>query len=137
MEELSVRLIIERMKGFFKVKNDKDLSELIEISKSTLSNWKNRNSMPLEAFYQVASNNKISTDWLLFGQDNKEQLATDEKIFLAAYRQLDQEQKVKLVMQMSGLGNSTNGVSFTANGNDNNQQIIHGSVGEVNGIKKR
>lgn len=65
-----------------------------------------------------------------------EKLSTDEQMFLTAYRQLDQEQKVKLMMQMNGLGNSSNGVNFTANGSNNNQQIIHGSVGEVNGIKK-
>lgn len=39
------------------------------------------------------------------------------------------------ITQMSGLDNSTNSVSFTANENDNNQQIFHGNVGEDNAKK--
>lgn len=132
------RLIIERMKQVLELKGDKELRAFFGVAQSTFSSWKNRNSLPADVFINFANERKVDLNWLLLGvgESKVEKLASDEEMMLFAYRKLTPEQKINAIAQMSGLGNSTNDVSLTANGNDNNQQIFHGSVGEVIRVNK-
>ncbi|MDO4698169.1 MAG: helix-turn-helix domain-containing protein [Pasteurellaceae bacterium] len=129
--------IIERMMKIEQVKSARELAERIGVEAGTLSKWKTRNSLPVEQIILFAERNQISTDWLLFGEEKKEQLAQDEAIFLAAFRQLDPTQRATLILQMSGLDKGADQGKIVQNGDGgNNNQVFHGNVREVTGIRK-
>ena len=59
--------IIQRAKKALNLKNDKDLSILLGISKSTLSNW-NNNSRSIDYPLLFSKCEQINFDWLLTGE---------------------------------------------------------------------
>lgn len=136
MAENSVCMIFERMKGVINARTDKELREELGAYQSTFSNWKNRNSLPLDVATDFAQKHSVDLNWLLLGED-KQQLDTAQQMALLAFNALNDQQKLQAIAFMSGLQNgTTSGVNMTANGNGNNQQVFSGSVDEVVGIKK-
>ncbi|MDG6355260.1 helix-turn-helix domain-containing protein [Glaesserella parasuis] len=140
MENLSVSLIIEQLKKALDKKTDKDLAEFLDLPKQTISNWKNRNNMPLEKIIEFSQRFNLSLDWLITGESKESKLETAERMLLTAFKDLDDNQKMQAVTFVGNLASGTyssgQGVNQTAHGNGNNQQVFSGDVGEVVGIRK-
>lgn len=60
--------ILERMREVFGVHYDNELAKCLDVPKTTLSNWKQRNSTPYPLCVQVAKEKGVSLDWLLTGE---------------------------------------------------------------------
>lgn len=103
MQKYDVRLIIERMKEKISAQNDKVLAALLEVPSTNISNWRSRNSLPLEYVTDFAEKTNVSTDWLLFGKNTSAQLDAAQIMALTAFNLLDEHQKVKAIAFMSGL----------------------------------
>lgn len=63
---LEIEVIISRLKEALKISSDVELSRFLEISKSTLSNWKKRGSIDYDLLFSKCEH--LSKDWLLTGQ---------------------------------------------------------------------
>ncbi|MGX3065794.1 helix-turn-helix domain-containing protein [Ursidibacter arcticus] len=127
-------LIIERMKESASKETDKFLLEIFGIAQNTLSGWKSRNSMPLQAIVTFADEYDVDLNWLILGKETKPALDEMEQLLLDNYKRLDSAQKLQLLnASLNGVGN---GVNQVANGNNNNQQVFNRDVVEVAGIKK-
>lgn len=66
--EISIDEIIQRMKKEFEVKTDKELGEILNVSKTAVSSWRNRNSIPLDVLVSAAVSSMCSMDYLVFGK---------------------------------------------------------------------
>ncbi|WP_449255613.1 helix-turn-helix domain-containing protein [Bosea sp. (in: a-proteobacteria)] len=60
-------LIIERLKSAIDVNTDADLAAALSISRTTLSNWRARNSVPLSRIREACRKYRIPIDYLLTG----------------------------------------------------------------------
>ena len=65
MKTISSKDAIERLKTGLNLSSDNALAELLGISKTTLSNWKSRNSIDIPLVFSKCE--QISIDWLLTG----------------------------------------------------------------------
>jgi len=73
MDEKNSKEILERFKLAYNVKTFKQLADKLEISYSSLDNWKLRNAIPEKYLLKTAQECNISVDWLKTGKDqNKE-----------------------------------------------------------------
>lgn len=63
---LSKEGIIDRLKMVVKVNTDSELANAIGVSKSTISNWKNRKSIDYDLVFSFCEH--INLDWLLTGK---------------------------------------------------------------------
>lgn len=68
-EELDVVGIVDRMKTALNLKSSKDLAKYFGISDSSVSNWVRRNTVPYAECALITQKNKVSMDWLLFGDE--------------------------------------------------------------------
>jgi hypothetical protein len=59
--------IIRRMRQVFSAKNDSELADALGFSVSAPSNWRQRNSPPFAICAEIACENGVSLDWLIFG----------------------------------------------------------------------
>lgn len=66
MKTISSKDAIERLKTGLNLSSDNALAELLGISKTTLSNWKSRNSIDIPLVFSKCE--QISIDWLLTGR---------------------------------------------------------------------
>lgn len=138
MENLTSLEIIKRMKKVLNVLEDQELADCLGIKKSKVANWKRgTSSIDTETLIKLAKEYQVSLDWLFLGQTN-EQLDTAQQMALLAFNALDEKKKLEAIAFMSGLKNAqpNSGINLTANGSGNNQQIFHGNISEVTGIKK-
>lgn len=69
MSSTDVISVLSRLKTLFAVKTDADLAEAMEVKKTTLSSWKQRESVPYSECVQIAQKQNISLDWLLAGRN--------------------------------------------------------------------
>lgn len=60
-----VENIINRLKKALQIASDKDLAELLGVPKSTLSNWRSRNTMDYGKLFFICDLNNISLDWVI------------------------------------------------------------------------
>ncbi len=60
------RLVLNRFKEAKKITSDKELAEILGLSKSTLSNWIARNSLDYELLFSNCE--QINIEWLLTGK---------------------------------------------------------------------
>lgn len=67
--EIDANGIIERFKKVLKCSTDTALAEAILTPQPTISSWKRRNSVPLEAIINVSLRTGSSLDFLIFGDD--------------------------------------------------------------------
>lgn len=99
---LDVRLIIERMKEVLGKENDKALSEELGVARTTFSNWKNRNNMPIDMILTFAQNHNLSLDWLITGKENAPKLNEMETELLARFNRLSFSEKLDIFNRLQG-----------------------------------
>ena len=118
---LDVRLIIERMKEVLGKENDKALSEELGVARTTFSNWKNRNNMPIDMILTFAQNHNLSLDWLIYGKDKTQALKATEKMLLTAFNELDDKQQLQAVLFVGNLaqGGAATNASVTQHAGEN------------------
>ncbi len=92
--------VIERLKGMFKVTRDTALCYAAGANRQTLSNWKQRNSVPCPLCVSVAQEKGGSTDYPLTGEGpmyrsvqpaSAAGLTTREEAVLMMFRALDED----------------------------------------------
>lgn len=66
MKTFSSKEIIERLKIGLELSSDNALADTLGVSKTTLSNWKSRNSLDFPLVFSLCEH--ISLDWLLTGK---------------------------------------------------------------------
>ena len=59
--------VLDRLQVVYGVKNDNQLGDALQINRSTLGNWRSRDSVPYTICVGVAEDRDISLDWLLTG----------------------------------------------------------------------
>ncbi|MCY1297030.1 Bacteriophage CI repressor helix-turn-helix domain protein [compost metagenome] len=59
--------VLDRLQLVFGAKNDTQLGEALQVNRSTLGNWRNRDSVPYTICVDVALERGVSLDWLLTG----------------------------------------------------------------------
>lgn len=64
---VNAREIILRMREGYEVKTDLELSNCLNISKTAISSWRQRNSVPLDMCIKAAWESANSLDWMVFG----------------------------------------------------------------------
>jgi hypothetical protein len=65
---LNAENVIVRLKQILNEKSDQKLGDYLGIPKSTISNWRQRDSVPYSICVQVAQEKNVSLDWLLTGE---------------------------------------------------------------------
>lgn len=93
---------MDRLHEVFGVKNDNQLGDALQVNRSTLGNWRSRDSVPYTICVDVALERGVSLDWLLTGEGsmyrenggNTPAEPADsprERAMLALWRELDEE----------------------------------------------
>jgi len=93
---------MDRLHEVFGVKNDNQLGDALQVNRSTLGNWRSRDSVPYTICVDVALERGVSLDWLLTGEGsmyrenggNAPAEPADsprERAMLALWRELDEE----------------------------------------------
>jgi Bacteriophage CI repressor helix-turn-helix domain. len=67
-ETPSASEVINRLRQLLGAATDLELAEKMGIGRTAPSNWRNRNSIPYELVAEVAKRERVSLDWLIFGQ---------------------------------------------------------------------
>jgi hypothetical protein len=60
--------LIERLKEELKLKSDKELYDIMEVSQGTFSNWRKRNKIPYEEIITLCFNKNIDIKQIITGQ---------------------------------------------------------------------
>ncbi|MBD5205642.1 MAG: bacteriophage CI repressor [Bacteroidales bacterium] len=68
MKTFSSNDILDRLKTALSISSDKELGDILGISKAAVSNWRKRNSIDLERVFSVCEH--INFDWLITGRGN-------------------------------------------------------------------
>lgn len=66
MKTFSSKEIIDRAKKSLNLSSDNELAERLNVSKATLSNWKNRNSLDFPLLFSICEH--VNYNWLLTGK---------------------------------------------------------------------
>ncbi|KYO87163.1 helix-turn-helix transcriptional regulator [Pseudomonas aeruginosa] len=104
MGNKSANAVVDRLLSVYGVKNDNQLSELLQIKRSTLGNWRSRDSVPYTVCVITAEERGVSLDWLLTGEgpmwrggdsQKVEETLTDprEQALLALWRELGEDDR--------------------------------------------
>jgi hypothetical protein len=72
-----VQAIIDRMKTVLGKESDRELIEALGGSKTMLSAWRNRGTIPFQQCIEIARDQNISLDWLVMGRGQKELASGD------------------------------------------------------------
>lgn len=112
MGNKSADAVTDRLLQVYGIKSDNQLSDLLKIKRSTLGNWRSRDSVPYAICVMAAEEKGISLDWLLTGKGpmrrddaspSADSAADDpqERSFLALWRELDDaaQQEVRRVAE--------------------------------------
>ncbi|MEZ2744295.1 helix-turn-helix transcriptional regulator [Halopseudomonas bauzanensis] len=104
MSKLSAAAVLDRLLAVYGVKNDNQLSDLLAIKRSTIGNWRSRDSVPYSLCVSASVERGVSLDWLITGEgsmlrsgtalDTAELTATyssREQAILALFRDLGEE----------------------------------------------
>lgn len=62
----AIFFIIERLKAYFQIVTDIELSKILEVKPNTISTWRNRNTIDWELIFAKCDN--INLNWLLTGE---------------------------------------------------------------------
>lgn len=65
----TIKEILERISERTGFKKDVDIASVLGVPKTTLSTWKQRNSIPYEMLIEYAKREQIALDWLILGRD--------------------------------------------------------------------
>lgn len=125
MAENSVCMIFERMKSVINARTDKELREELGAYQSTFSNWKNRNSLPLDVATDFAQKHSVDLNWLLLGRNvedpQRDQLTT---MALEELVHLNDQQKFKVVSFIKALREEGNSLHAHNQFNQNNIGVV-------------
>ncbi|CDF98040.1 Putative Bacteriophage CI-repressor protein [Avibacterium paragallinarum JF4211] len=108
------------MKIIAAVKEDQELAEILNIKKSTISNWKRGTAISIAYFSFLSQKYDADLNWLLTGQKKDQELSTQEKMALIAFNDLDERGKVEAIAYMSGIRNKATSISQIVQGSSNN-----------------
>lgn len=125
---MNVEEILERLKTLTSSRTNKELAEKLYLSSDkVVSNWKTRNSIPLEVLLFIRKQYQCNMDWLLFGEQ-QETLTANEKLVLTAFNNLDDRKKIEFMAKIMGLDTAEkpNSIIQTANGDGNNLVVGKG-----------
>ncbi|HBO1199075.1 TPA: helix-turn-helix domain-containing protein [Pseudomonas aeruginosa] len=97
----SASAVVDRLLSVYGVRNDNQLSEILQIKRSTLGNWRSRDSVPYTICVSAAEEKGVSLDWLLTGEGPMWRGADSQKVeptpadprelaLLALWRELDE-----------------------------------------------
>ncbi len=84
---LCVDSVLSRLKKLVGVYSDAELARSLGLTASNVSSWRRRNALPYKKCVQIAAEQNISLDWLLFG---KEEFSSDEADVATAQPTSDQ-----------------------------------------------
>ncbi|MEE6030775.1 helix-turn-helix domain-containing protein [Avibacterium paragallinarum] len=105
---MNVEEILERLKTLTVSKTNKELAEKLNLSSDkVVSNWKIRNSIPLDILLLIREQYQCNMDWLLFGEQ-PDTLTTNEKLVLMAFNNLSDRKKVEFMAKIMGLDTKDN-----------------------------
>lgn len=98
MGNLSAAAVLDRLHQVYGVDNDNQLAERLQVNRSTMGNWRSRDSVPYTVCVGVAVEHGYSLDWLLTGDGPPRRdagvaepdLSASEQAILALYRALDE-----------------------------------------------
>lgn len=64
--------VIDRLKVALGIVSDADLCRRFKLAPATVSNWRNRDSVPFAFCVSICQQNQISLDWILLGRGSRE-----------------------------------------------------------------
>ncbi|HHF7319050.1 helix-turn-helix domain-containing protein [Haemophilus influenzae] len=99
--------IIERMKKICNVHTDKELADFVGVQSAAINKWRTRNSVSFEALFCISENFNVTIDWLLHGKEKSSELASDARMALLAFNDLDDRKKLEAIAFMTGLKTSS------------------------------
>lgn len=117
MEKIDNYSILERMQKVASVKSGKELAEKLGVPASTLSNWKNKTSVPLDVLFGFSKKYDVDLNWLVTGNDPETKLEEMEVELLKRFKQLDFSQKLQV---FNAMGNGNSNASINVSGNSGN-----------------
>ena len=104
LSEPSAAAVLDRLLAVYGVKNDNQLSDALGIKRSTVGNWRSRDSVPYSLCVSTSVERGVSLDWLITGKgsmlpsskspDAAESAAAysnREQAILALFRELGEE----------------------------------------------
>lgn len=68
MSKKSAAAVVDRLNLAYGAKSDNELSELLNIKRSTVGNWRSRDSIPYSICVTCSEAKGVTLDWLLTGQ---------------------------------------------------------------------
>lgn len=89
--------VLKRLYSLLKIKNDTEFCDKYDIKPNTVSGWKRRESIPYELIDNIAQNEHLSLNYILFGQNDTQLQQLDNNCEL--YHLVNIPQKVS-----AGLG---------------------------------
>lgn len=96
--KLSAASVLDRLHLVYGVDNDNQLAERLQVNRSTMGNWRSRDSVPYTICVSASLARGYSLDWLLTGEGPQRReegvvapdLSASEQAILALYRALDE-----------------------------------------------
>lgn len=79
MRHIDVVAVLARVKTAKGVVQDQELAHILGVSRTTLSSWKQRGSIPAKYLMYMADISDRSVDWLLDGSDHRKELELPEE----------------------------------------------------------
>jgi len=67
----NIKDILDRLKEFYQIPNNRQLSNKIDVNYNTMATWIKRNIVPYEKLNELSQKENISFDWLLNGENGK------------------------------------------------------------------
>lgn len=92
-----VEAIIHRMQQACSSKNDNQLAKTLDISNSSIANWKARGTVPYEECNKVALKTGVSLDWLINGD---RELDSKKQDLLKAWKNREDNISMKRVLEI-------------------------------------
>lgn len=65
--------VMDRLKHFFEVPNDKEVADILGISPSSIYERRKRGSIPFEQIISTLDNKQVDLDWIFYGIESKEE----------------------------------------------------------------
>ena len=84
MSKLSASAVLDRLLAVYGVKNDNQLSDQLGIKRSTVGNWRSRDSVPYSLCVRAAFDQGASLDWLITGEGNMRRSGGESEVSEAA-----------------------------------------------------
>lgn len=117
---MNSELILDRMRKVANVAYNKDLAQFLGVSTSTISAWKKNDAMTIESVVCFSKHFAVDLNWLISGNESQPELSTLEKMLLTAFNDLDDKQKMEILVKVGGFSQQQGNNGITQNGGANN-----------------